>query len=196
MSSRAGVRAAIGVMALVVGGVTHAGFFDLMFNDETADVWGGIEFGKNDDSGFLLAGRYLYTDEDEVDASVPAVLLAFEGRASANEDIDFRVGLQGFFGEVADQDVEGVGIGGSGNWAPDAFKGGYVGARLYYAPGIFAFGDTESILDWGIEGGYRINEKFRAFLQYAKLKVEVEVDDVEFDVDVDQGLLLGFGITF
>jgi hypothetical protein len=167
-----------------------------MFNDETADVWGGIEFGKDDESGFLLAGRYLYSDEDEIDASVPAVLLAFAGRSSANEDVDFRVGLQGYFGEAADQDVTGIGVGGSGSWAPDGFKGGYVGARLYYAPGVFAFGDTEKIFDWAVEGGYRINEKFRAFLQYATLDVEVEIDGVELDVDVDEGLLFGFGINF
>ena len=73
----------------------------------------------------------------------------------------------------------------------------YVGARLFYAPEVFCFGDTTGVFEWAGSAGYQINERVRAFLQYSQVSAEVETGSgTEADVDVDTGATLGMGIRF
>jgi hypothetical protein len=181
------------LVVVLAGGVAEAGFFDLSFNDESADAWVGFRLGDDEDAGFLLGGRYLHSDEDEIDAAVPAVVAVFSGRPDVNDDVELRLGVQAYVGEAANQDVKGFAVGGAGNWTPRAWKGAYVGARLFYGPDVFSLGDTETILEWAVQGGYRINPKIRTFVEYAKLTADLKGGT---EIDVVDGLSLGLGFQF
>ena len=82
-------------------------------------------------------------------------------------------------------------------WAPKGWKGVYVGARLFYAPDVFCFGDTAGVFEWAGSAGYQINDRVRAFLQYSQVTADVETESgSEAEVDVDTGATLGLGIRF
>jgi hypothetical protein len=179
---------------LLLAGSTHAGFVDLSLNGDTVDLWGGAHVGRDEEARFLIGGRFLYSDDDETDASVPAVLAAFSGRPSANPAIEFHLGLQGLFGEALDQDVSGIAVGGAGTWTPPSWKGAFVGARAFFAPSVMSFGDTDRILEWAIIGGYAITTKIRVFVEYTELTVDLEDGG---DVDVrDDDVTGGIGVRF
>jgi len=173
-------------------GVAHAGFFDLSLNDNAFDVRGGLHFGEDENARFLLGGRYLYADEE--DADVVCVIAAWAGKPSASDEVDFSLGFQGYLGEAGNSlDVEGVGIGGEVTWQPEAWKGAYVGGDVYYTPDVFSSGDTESIFEWGVRGGYQFNPKIHVFVEYISMEAEIEGIG---DVDVDRGAKIGFGVRF
>jgi hypothetical protein len=183
------------LIVLATAGVAQSagGFADLAFNDESADLWAGFQLGRNEEGGFVLGGRYLYSDEDNVDASVPAAIAGFSGQPKANPAIHFLLGVQWFFGEAANEDAEAIAVGGTGRWAPEQWKGVFVGGRLFYAPDVFSMGDTEGLFEWAAQGGYQINDKIRAFAEYAK--ITVDVDNVG-DIDVDDSARIGIGFDF
>ena len=182
------------VLLLAAGAAQAGGFASVAFNDDVADLWGGFQLGKNkDEGGFLLGARYLYSDEDNVDASLPAAVAGFSGQPKANPAIHFLLGVQWFLGEAANEDAQAFAVGGSGRWAPEQWKGIFVGARLFYAPDVFTMGDTDGLTEWAAQGGYQINEKIRAFLEYTK--ITVDVDNVG-DVDVDDTAKVGLAFDF
>jgi len=180
------------IVVLSAVGVAQAGFFDLALDNNAFDLRGGFHFGKDETAQFLLGGRYLYADDENT--SVGSVIAAWAGKPAASDEVDFTLGFQGYFGSTSDDvSVEGIGIGGEANWAPDNWKGAFVGGRAYYTPSVFAMGDTDSILEWGVRAGYRFNPKMQIFLDYAAVTADVEAAD---SVDLDKGLKLGFGVRF
>ena len=187
-------RCLIAMIAVVLGTTAaHAGFIEMGLNDETVDVRGGLHFGDNPESQFLLGGRYLYHDDDEGDAKLPGVFEGFSSRPSANNEIGFVAGIAGYFGEAEELDIEGVAVGGSLLWYPGGWKGFYVGGRLYWAPSILCTGDTDGILEWAGQGGYKINKVFRVFIEYTNIAFDTE----EFeDIDVVEEFTFGFGFDF
>jgi len=184
------ILAACAVVMLSTG-AAQAGFFDLAVNNNAFDIWAGFNIGKNDEAQTVLIGRYLYNGDE--DSSIPAFLVAFSSTPSANEDVRFFLGAQVYLGESHKQDVQGVALGGSGTWSPSNWKGVYVGGRIYYAPGVFCFGDTDGAFEWGLEGGYNFNPKMRVFVEYSDFSADVENFG---NVNVDDGVKFGFGARF
>jgi hypothetical protein len=184
------------IVAMLAGRAAQAGNVELSFNDNNFDTWLTFGLGSDDDAQFQLGGRYLYSSSDEDDASLPGILAGFSSRAAGNDEIRFFVGAQGYVGEAQDQDIEGVGVGGGATWAPESWNGVFVGARLFYAPEVFCFGDTTGVFEWAGSAGYQINEKVRAFLQYSQVTADLETDAGDADVDIDTGVTIGIGIAF
>jgi len=190
----------MGMIALVLGtSAAHAGYVEVAVNEETADLRGGFHIGKSPDMQFHLGGRYLYHDFDEGDlegaddARIPAVLAGFVSRPSPKEDVAFTVGVQLYYGEAADQDVQGLGLGTSIGVNPGGWKGFYLGGRFYWAGSAFSFGDTEEIFEWGGQVGYAFNEMFRVFVEYSSLEVDTEDFD---DIEVVEDVTVGFNFNF
>ena len=188
-------RCLIAMIAVVLGTTAaHAGLIEMGLNDETVDVRGGFHFGDNKESQFFLGGRYLYHDEDEGgDAKIPAVIAGFSSRPSANSEIGFMAGLQGYFGEAGDIDMEGIAVGGSASWHPGGGKGFYLGGRLYWAPSILCTGDTDGILEWAARGGYAINKVFNVYVEY--IDISFDTEEIE-GIDAVDELMFGFGFSF
>jgi hypothetical protein len=172
-------------------GAARAQMVSLALNDNAFDAWGGFYLGRDDASRVLLGGRYLYADDE--DTKYPAFLVAFAGRPDAMEEVSFHLGVQGVFAEASNLDVEAIAVGGFGEWVPKNWKGVYLGARLFYAPEVFSFDDTEGIFEYAARGGYVINEKFQAFLEYSEIEAEIAVLG---DVSVDDGVKIGFEFGF
>jgi hypothetical protein len=183
--------AAAVLLFLSTGASQAAGFVNLAFNDNAFDVWAGFRVGGDDDGGVMLGGRYLYNDDE--DATVPAFLLSFASKPDANQEIDFNLGLQTYFGEAHDQDVQGVAIGGFAIWAPGKMKGVYFGGRIFYGPSVFCFGDTDGTFEWGAQAGYAFNPKMRVYVEWSDFEADIENGGT---VAVDDGVKFGFGARF
>lgn len=188
MKSKLVVAAAVLVLSI---GASQAGFFDLAVNDNAFDIWAGFNLGKNEEAQTIIGGRYLYVDDE--DSSIPAFFLGFSSKPAANDEIEFVLGTQVFFGSSDNQDTEGVALGGSASWTPSKWKGVFVGGRIYWAPGVFCFGDTDGMTEWAIQAGYKFNPKMRIFLEYSDFSVDVENFG---SVSVDSGVKVGFGAKF
>ncbi len=179
------------IVAALATGAAAAGSVSLAFNDQAFDAWG--IFGGKEDGGLEFGGRYLYSDSDEDDASIPGALVGFSSTPTANDEMRFFVGALGFFGSAHNEDVSGVSVGGVVSWTPDRWKGVFASARVFFAPEVFCFGDTQGIFEWAGRGGYQVNEKFNVFLEYSKLSVDI---DNSGDADAKIGLTLGASLSF
>lgn len=179
------------VLLTAATGLAHAGWFELALDDETADLWLGAHLGRDPETQFALGGRFLYTDE--TDGQIASLVAGFASNPKAAKDSDIAFLVQVFGGEGENQDVGAVALGLSGNWAPENLKGVFFGGRLFYAPEIFTYSDTEGLIDWAIKAGYRFTPKMEVFLAYTKFEVDFENFG---DVEVDKGLKFGFGARF
>jgi len=186
----------VAIVALLATGAATAGSAELSFNDNSFDAWLMFGSGKDEDAQFQFGGRYLYSDSDEDDASLPAVVAGFASQPASNKEMRFFLGAQAFLGKAQEQDIEGVGVGGDLTWTPESWKGVFVGARLYYAPSVFCFGDTDSVFEWAGRAGYEINPKIRAFLEYSKLSADLDSSQTVGQVDIEDGLTIGIGVRF
>jgi hypothetical protein len=106
------------------------------------------------------------------------------------EGLDLLLAGQYYFGEGQNQDASALGLGFDANWALPNLKGVFVGGRFFYAPSLFAWGDTEGFSDWAVRGGYRITPKVDVFVSYHSIKADFEGTG---DVDISDGWLIGFG---
>jgi len=183
-------RFLIAMIAVALGTTAaHAGFVEIGLNDETVDVRGGFTFGRDIENQFILGGRYLYHDFDDADdASIPALIVGYSTRPTNNDAFAFTMGMQVYFGEAADQDVEGLALGTSLAWNPGGWKGFYLGGRAWWCPTAFGFGDTEDIFEWAVRGGYAFNKAFRVYAEY----IDFQFDTEDFnDIEVVEEVIVG-----
>jgi len=79
------------------------------------------------------------------------------------------------------------------DWQPASWKGAFVGARAWFTPSVFTFGETERVVDWAVRGGYRFNPKIHVFVEYASFETELTGTG---EVGVTDGARAGFGVRF
>ncbi|MCP3978508.1 MAG: hypothetical protein GY716_04120 [bacterium] len=187
----------VGILTCLVAAAASTaaadGEFEFALNDEAVDLRLLFLTGGDEDGRFAFGGRYLNSDEDDIDASIPALIAGFLGSASSNERFDFFVGVQGMFGEALDEDVSAAAVGGAVAWTPEFAEGLLLAAEIYWAPDSLSFGDTEDLINWQVKAGYEVTKRFQAHVSYHEL--EVEVDDVG-EIDVDDSARIGVTLKF
>lgn len=183
--------AVVAIVLAACAAPARAGWFEIALNGNAVDASGGNHFGSDPRGRLALGGRLLYDDDD--DTKLGSVLAALASEATAVEGLEFGVGAQGYFGTGRDLDVSAIGLGVTASWAPPALDGVYFGARIFYAPGIFAWSDTDDLKDWGVKAGYRVTPKIEIFATFQRI-------DADFGAlgrpPVHEGLLVGFGGRF
>jgi len=178
------------VLAAAVG-MSHAGWFQMALNDKTLDLEGGFHIGKDPSSRMALGGRYIYEDDNET--SIGAFIGGISIGETSVEGLELLLAGQYYFGEGGNEDASALGLGVDANWAPGNMKGVFFGGRFFYAPSLFAWGDTEGFSDFAVRAGYRITPKVDVFVSYHKIKAEFEAIG---DVTLSDGWLIGFGGRF
>ena len=168
-----------------------AGWFELGLSSDSVQVSAGAHLGNDPETQFAFGGRGLFYDD--ADTKVGAVVGRFEGQASAVPSLRFGIGVDAFLGKSWDRDVGAAVIGLEGSFAPESWRGGFVGARLGYAPGFMTWSDTERLFEWSLRGGYRFNPKVAVFVEYQR--VEADFDDLD-NRDLDDSVRVGFGGRF
>lgn len=186
------VRALLSVFLVVIpAGAARAGWFEIGVSNDAANAEGGAHLGAEPDGGFALGGRLLY--DDDTDTTLGAFVFRFEGALDASRSLEFGVGGQAFLGEADDRDVGAVALGAEVTWVPPRARGFFGRARIYWAPGILSWGDTDSAVEWGVRAGIRFTPRVNAFVDYRHL--EADFDDAG-DRTLSEGLTLGFAGRF
>jgi hypothetical protein len=178
-------------IAFCATGLAHAGWFELGLNNDAVMVSGGTHHGNDPQGRFALGGRGLYSNEHGT--KLGAFSARFDAEASGVSGLSFGVGTDVMLGKSDDGDIGAVAIGVEGAFAPAAWRGAFFGARVAYAPGIFSWSDTDSLLEWSVRGGYRVSSKIDIFAEYRRL--EADFSDLGRR-DLDDSVKVGFGGRF
>ncbi len=180
----------VAAMLCAMGGC-RAGWFDIALNHRAVDARGGTFVGE-DPSGRMALGGRIFHDDDR-DATLGAFLAGFTTDASAAQGLEISLGIEGFLGRAEHRDVDAVALGFEVAWAPVRARGGFVGGRLYYAPKILSWRDTESLLDWSLRGGYRITPKIFVLAEFEGIHADFEGQGGR---TIGRDALFGFGARF
>lgn len=184
----------IGILALVLLAATSAaaaGWFEISLNGDAFDLGGGAHLGDDPDGRLALGGRFLYNEDH--DTKLGCFLGAFASEPPSVEGFEFAVGGEALVGKGEDRDVAALALGVEATWAPPRLKGLFFGARLFYAPGVFSWGDSDGVTDWSARVGFRVTKKIDVFAQYQRVEADL---DTRGDTELDGGVLVGFGGRF
>lgn len=165
------------------------------FNDESAQAGGDMTLSQDDYGSAAFNGRFLYNDDRDV--KLGSAGLKFVGEPGNVPGLELGVGIQAYVGEageVNDWDIGAVGVGALFGFAPPALGGIGFEGRLYYAPKIFSFLDTDGLTEAAFNVGYAITPHIRLLAEYQNIRAKVE--DVSGRHRVDEEIRLGFAAKF
>lgn len=183
-------RLSLAVAALALSILpARAGWLEIALQADAIEASGGAHLGGDPNTRFALGGRALFRDDIAGDTKLGGVVARFEAGADSLPGLEFGVGFDALFGEIGNADIGAAPIGVEATYAPASWRGLFVGGRLAYAPGILSWSDTQSLLEWGVRGGYRINPKIQVFGEYRRIEVDFEGGG---SADADDTLKIGF----
>ncbi len=144
----------------------------------------------------------------EVDGQTPVGKLEVDNKIrilEAGGVYEFSPNLQGLFG-LRGQSLEvDVNLGGLGNVSGDQdWVDGFVGLRFFpvrserwlmFLRGDIGAGDSDSVLNGAVGGGYRFNKTWSLIGAYRVMSTDYEDGDFKWDIDMS-GLGLALGISF
>lgn len=165
------------------------------FNDESAQAGGDLTMSQDDYGSAFLNGRFLYNDDREV--TLGSAGLKFVGDPGNVPGLELGVGAQVYVGEAGegqDWDFGAVGVGALVGYAPPVLGGIGFEGRLYYAPKIFSFLDSEGLTETAFNVGYAITPRIRILAEYQNIRAKVE--DVSGRHRVDEEIRIGFAAKF
>lgn len=181
-----------GLTAILLNTHAVAGHFGVDINDEVARVFimqkirqsnlnGNFSFLHQEDGGNIIAGG-LHVLEQYGEGSflgLGAQLFAYDA------DIDSGFSL--------DDSGVALGVGGFGRMALPTLSALGIGAEVYYAPSVLAFGDTDSYLEYAVRLEFHALRSTDIYVGYRRVEIEIEgFGEVEFE----EGGFLGARLTF
>lgn len=181
-------------LALTLAGspVASAGVLDFGFNDYSAQVRYEHPLSEDDYGRSSLSARLLYNDDEET--TLGSLGFDFSGVPGNVPGLEVGVGAHGYGGRTDDrQDVAALGIAARALYAPPTLGGVGVTARGAYAPKIFAFADSERLVETALRLHYAVTPKIRLHVEYQNVGVKFE-DRGSWTID--EGVRVGFEARF
>ncbi len=180
------------LMAMISPFNAVAGNLGLDINDDVARVYFMQKFKRNnlsgntsllhqEDGGNVIAGGLHVIEEyrEGTFLGLGAQLEVFDAdieNSSAFDDSGFALAVGGF-GRLAFPTLSALGIGG----------------EIHYAPGVLAFGDTESYLEYALRLEFQALRSTNIYIGYRRVDIEMdEIGDIEFE----KGGFIGARLTF
>lgn len=141
-----------------------------------------------------LQGGFLYADDNQRPSSDYLLHFGMQVRGeSVDAPIIVAVGARLYYGEAAQYDTSGLGIGGDVLFMPESWKGLGLGAFLYVVPSIVAFQDSDGFNEYGINLNWQITSQALISLGYQN--IETDIKNVG-TYTIDDGAYLGIGLSF
>lgn len=173
--------------------IAAADSIDIGFNDESFQVVYERPLVR-DNYGTALANiRFLYNgDESTTLGSLGADFIGEPGNVPG---LELGVGTK-FYAGSADHSTDfiNLAVGLRGNYAPPQLWGLGLGARLYYAPKVFSFRDSERLLESEIRLSYAILPKVKVYVSYQNIRMKEERSNDNWTID--DAIRVGFTGTF
>lgn len=109
---------------------------------------------------------------------------------------DIGVGAKVYYfsidNEIVNDDSAAIALGGFIEVEDPRWKGLGLHARVYYAPDVSSFGDSEGVSEAYIEGFYKVHSTAKIVLGYRNTQVKFPEESVKFE----NGLVVGIKFLF
>lgn len=184
----------LGIALLVLtsaAGLSHAGWFELALQSNAVQASTGRHLGNDPKGRFAIGGRGLLGDDH--DTKLGAFVARFEAETTSVPGLEFGIGVDVWLGESENLDVAAAVIGVQAVMAPPAWHGAFVGARVGYAPSVFAWSDTERLLEWSVRGGWHVTPRISVLVEYQRIEADF---DGAGSRELDDTVKAGFGGRF
>ena len=175
--------------------VAQADYLDANVSSDSARLGYGLTL-REAETSLVLEASYLYADEyEEANTNVAALGLMVSGDAGASSwQLKAGLGGRAYFADLDDISGGGLGLGGEFSFRFPTFNRVGVSGRLYYAPEVLAFNDLDSLLDAAIQLDYEVLRN--AYVYVGARLTRSEIEDIDDDVNLEQGAHVGLRIVF
>ncbi|MES2661692.1 MAG: YfaZ family outer membrane protein [Pseudomonadota bacterium] len=181
-----------GAMLLTSTAIATAAELDLGLSNDAVRVGFQSQVPNRDLNWF---GNYAHAEDagNHFDLGILA-----KGRSNAS------TGLQeaGLGGKIiflnGDSDVSGSGVAVGGFVAHRFAEANLLKFRgeLFYAPDIISFSDVDGYIELGLRLEYQLLDNADIYAGYRMMEYDIEVGDVSGDLEVQDGLVVGFLLSF
>lgn len=188
-------RIAYLLLLFLFSSVSYSQDLEFQLSDDMARImYTSSAIGEN--YGRLeLEGGFLYADDDKRPSSDYLLHFGTQVRGeSVDAPIIVAVGARLYYGEAAQYDIGGLGLGGDILLMPESWKGLGIGAFLYVVPSVVAFQDSDGMNEYGVTLNYQITSQ--ALITVGYQNIETDIKNVSSTYTIDDGAYLGIGLSF
>ncbi|MDO3378461.1 YfaZ family protein [Geoalkalibacter halelectricus] len=177
-------------LALCLAATTvSADSIDIGFNDESFQLTYERPLTRDDYGTALANGRFLYNGDEKT--TLGSIGADFVGEPGNVPGLGLGVGTKFYAGSTdRSTDFINLAIGLRGEYAPPQFWGLGVAGRLYYAPKVFSFRDSERLLESELRLTYAVLPKVKVYVGYQNIRLKEDRRNENWTID--DALRVGF----
>jgi len=179
-------RIAYLLLLFLFSSVSYSQELEFQLSDDMARImYTSSTIGEN--YGRLeLEGGFLDADDDKRPSSDYRLHFGTHVRGeSVDAPIIVAVGARLYYGEAAQYDIGGLGLGGDILLMPESWKGLGIGAFLYVVPSVVAFQDSDGMNEYGVTLNYQITSQ--ALITIGYQNIETDIKNVSSTYNIDDG---------
>ncbi|WP_305045203.1 YfaZ family outer membrane protein [Geoalkalibacter sp.] len=166
---------------------------DIGFNDESFQLTYERPLTRDDYGSTLANARFLYNGDEST--TLGSLGLDFVGMPGNAPGLELGVGTKAYAGSADHStDFINLALGLRGAYAPPQLWGLGLAGRLYYAPKIFSFRDSERLLESEVRLTYAVLPKVKLYVGYQNLRLKE--DRRKENWTIDDALRIGFVGSF
>lgn len=169
-----------------------AASLDFSFNDSSVQAGLSQPITEDEYGSSRVNARFLYNDHEET--TLGSAGIDFFGSPGNVPGLEVGVGGRLVGGEADHgQDLLALAIGGQASWAPPVLGGVGLAAKAFYAPQIFAWLDSERLLETGVRLSYAVTPRVGLHLEYQNIRCDF---DDHGNWTIDDEVRVGFEARF
>jgi len=183
------LRILLATIFCLTASIASADSVSVGFNDDSFQL--GYEHPVNNDAygTAMLNGRFLYNGDEET--RLGSLGLDFTGKPGNISGLDLGVGTKIYAGSTdPDIDFINLAIGLRGSYILPQLKGLGVAGRLYYAPKVFSFRDSERLFEAEVRLTYAVLPKVKLYVSYQN--IGLDIDSQNDNHTVNDSVRIGF----
>jgi len=168
-------------LAILGTGAANAGELDFYLSGESLQAGYAIDTGAiGYGGGNIIFGGYYNTDKD-YQGNVGLMVV---GTPTSNQPFTYGLGVMGYFSflDTPDAKVQAVTIGGLFKYHIPAKMPMAIGAKLFYAPEVTAFGDGQDFLDVSADYEFTILPSATLYVGYRLMRSDLK-DYGNYDIE-------------
>ncbi len=166
---------------------------DIGFSDESFQLVYEHPVAQDSYGTTLVNGRFLYNGDQET--TLGSLGLDFVGKPGNLPGLDVGIGAKFYAGSTdPSTDFLNLAIGLRGDYILPRLQGLGIAGRLYYAPKVFSFRDSERLLESEVRLTYAVLPKVKLYVGYQNIRLEDE--NFNNKRTIDDTLRIGFVGSF
>lgn len=177
---------------ILMAATAQAASVGLDFNDNSFEARGSYDINQDQNGRAVIDGRFLYNDDK--DSRLGSAGLRVMTEPMTLPGFSVGAGIKGYLGRTHHgDDLGNIGVGANVEFTPPALYGVGFGGKLYYAPKIFSFYDSDGLWEANLRTFYNFSPALQVYLGYQKVRGKF---DNAPDQNLDSDLRLGLNLSF